>query len=82
MKFAKVRTTTATNEDSSGYAVYASPADSVRDLVYYLVARDYPNNFATARDLVSFMQMKGYFEADFNEYLNGVERALPKVATA
>lgn len=81
MKFPRIRTTNAKHEDRSGYAVYDSRADSVRDLVFYLDAREYPDNFPTARALVSFMKSKGYFEADLSEYIAGVERALPKVET-
>ena len=82
MRFPRVRKTTATHESDSKYSVYSSPADSVRDLVYYLDARRYPFDFATARDLVEEMKRHGYFEDDLENYVRGVERALPKVASA
>lgn len=80
MKFPNVRKTTARNEDSSGYAVYNSAADSVLDLVLYLDARDYYFDYATSADLVKTMKVKNYFEASLEEYIHGVERALPKVS--
>lgn len=80
MKHPTIRKTTSNGKDQSGYAVYSSTADSVRDLVFYLLAREYPFDVDSARDLVTLMKKKQYFEADFSEYLNGVQRALPKVA--
>jgi hypothetical protein len=53
----------------------------VRDLVLYLSAGRYPFHVDNARDLVSLMKQKGYFEDSFENYLQGVERALPNVAT-
>lgn len=81
MKFPRIRQTTARHEDKSGYAVYSDKADSVRDLVHYLIARDYPRHFVSARSLVSFMKDKAYFEAPLTEYINGVERALKLIAS-
>lgn len=80
MKNPTLRQTTSINEDSSGYAVYSTPANSVRDLALYLDALDYSRHYGTASDLVTAMKEKGYFEADFAEYLGGVERALKKVS--
>lgn len=80
MKFPHIRFTYATSEDpNGGYAVYSAPDNSVRDLAVYLRTLDYPRDIDSARDLVTLMKKKKYFEADFSEYLNGVENALPKV---
>lgn len=81
MKHPKIRKTVSRGADQSGYAVYNSPADSVHDLVLYLFAQRYPFHVGSAANLVSFMKSKNYFEADLEEYVNGVERALPKVAS-
>lgn len=80
MNDAHERATTNRNTNDSQYADYASYADSVRDLALYLDARGYPFSFNSARDLVTYMQSKGYFTAPLEEYVNGVERALPNVA--
>lgn len=80
MRFPRERQTTALHESDSKYSVYASPADSVRDMVLYLDARRYPFTFRGPADLVSFMKSKAYFEDSESNYLAGVERALPKVA--
>lgn len=81
MKDAEIRATTnRRDQDKTDYAEYVSAADSVRDLVLYLLARDYAFHYDSPRDLVMEMKKKGYFEADFSEYLGGVERALPKVS--
>lgn len=81
MRFPTIRKTTAISESDSKYSVYHSPADSVRDMVLYLDARQYPTNFNSVADLVSTMKAKGYFEDSESNYLHGVERALSKVAT-
>jgi hypothetical protein len=82
MRYPRIRETTALYESrDSKYSVYSSPADSVRDLVLYLSAGRYPFHVDNARDLVSLMKQKGYFEDSFENYLQGVERALPNVAT-
>lgn len=63
-----------------GYAGFNSPANSVRDFVMYLNYVGYPWHFDSVTDLVETMKSHGYFEAPLSEYINGVERALPKVA--
>lgn len=80
MKHPVQRSTTSNGADVSGYAMYSTISDSVTDLALYLNAREYPYHFDTARNLVTYMKRKGYFEADLSEYINGVERALPNVA--
>lgn len=82
MRFPNVRKTTALYESDSNYSVYASPSDSVNDMVLYLNAREFPFDVSNARDLVETMKRKGYFEDSLENYLAGVERALPKVAQA
>lgn len=79
MKFPRLRQTLAVDEDASGYAVYSSAANSVRDMVLYLESHAYPHSFPSARDLVVEMKRKKYFEADLSEYIEGVERALNNV---
>ena len=79
MRFPRERETTALYESDSKYSVYSSPADSVRDMVLYLDARRYPHSFNSVRDLVTTMKSKGYFEDSLENYVQGVERALPKV---
>lgn len=79
MRFPRERDTTALYESDSKYSVYSSPADSVRDMVLYLDARRYPFNFNSPRPLVEMMKAKGYFEDSIENYLRGVENALPKV---
>lgn len=80
MRFPHERDTTALYESDTKYSVYASHADSVRDLVLYFRARLYPTHFDSAHGLVTAMKQKRYFEDGFENYLRGVERALPKVA--
>ena len=64
-----------------GYAGFNRAANSVRDMVLYLDYVGAPMHFDSAGALVTFMKSKGYFEAPLSEYINGVERALPKVAS-
>ena len=80
MRFPRIRQTTALYESDSKYSVYADPSDSVRDMVLYLDARRFPADIDTAFDLVTEMKERGYFEDSFENYLRGVERALPNVA--
>lgn len=82
MKAAKVRPhhQDYVSKGSLNYAGFHSPANSVRDFVMYLDYVGYPRNFDYVGDLVAKMKSHGYFEADLNEYVNGVQKALPKVA--
>lgn len=82
MRFPHVRETTALYESDSKYSVYASQADSVRDMVLYLRARQYNSDYGAVYDLVAEMKRKGYFEDSLENYLRGVERALSKVERA
>lgn len=67
-------------QGSLGYAGFNSPSNSVRDFIMYLDYVGYPRHFDSVSDLVKTMKGHGYFEADLSEYINGVQRALPKVA--
>ena len=73
MKLAKVRKTTAIGADSNGNALYKSKFDSIVDFLLYLDYFNYPKNLESPELLVQFMKSKGYFEEDFNVYLNGVK---------
>ena len=81
MRFPRIRKTTALYESASRYSVYSSAADSVLDMVYYLDARRFPSDVSGPRALVEMMKAKGYFEDTLDNYLRGVENALPKVAS-
>jgi hypothetical protein len=62
------------------YAGFDNHAHSVVDMALYLDARNYPYNFPSVRALVEMMKAKGYFEDNVENYIKGVERALPNVA--
>jgi uncharacterized FlgJ-related protein len=72
MRLAKIRDTTAIGENRK-HAVYASIEDSIEDLSLYLEHFNYPSEFETIDQLVSFMAQKGYFTADKEKYLNAVK---------
>ena len=79
MRFPRKRETTALYESDSKYSVYADRADSVRDMVLYLDALNYPFNFHSVSGLVKAMKANGYFEDSIENYTRGVEAALEKV---
>jgi hypothetical protein len=79
MKFPEIRQTTAIGKDSSGYAVFNSPTDSVRDLVMYLNARNYARSYDSVDSLIQAMKSKGYFEDSVDNYLRGVKFHLSRL---
>lgn len=72
MKQPRQRLTLSKGETKGGYASYANLSDSVKDLVLYMQEFNYPVDFASIKDLVTFMKSKKYFEDDYYTYLNGV----------
>jgi hypothetical protein len=77
MKFPVKRETTALHSvPPKGFASYRSRVDAVRDLLLYMREFNYPNDFTSAEELVSFMKKKGYFEEPLQFYLAGVKKYL------
>lgn len=73
MKQPEIRdTTSAGTPGVDTWAVFPSQAESVRDLVLYLKARNYPNDFPSLESQIAFMKEKSYFEEPFEYYYNGV----------
>ena len=54
------------------YSSFVSLENSVDDLVLYFQAQNYPKNFISLYELISFMKKKGYFEAPETLYLTSV----------
>jgi flagellum-specific peptidoglycan hydrolase FlgJ len=74
MKQPLSRFTYSLGPSPTGYATFATIADSVNDIVAYMNARLYPKDFDSIDDLVAFMKSKGYFEDP--DYLNKVKSRL------
>lgn len=72
MKLPKVRNTTATGE-RFGHAIFDSDYDSIKDYRLYWLNFSYPEQFASLREFIERLKSKGYFEADLEHYIKGVE---------
>lgn len=59
---------TETDPDKT-FSSYLSVADSVRDLMLYMDATNYPTDFPTLDQFIFFMKGKGYFTMDTAKYL-------------
>jgi hypothetical protein len=61
-------------------AHFKSIEDSAEDFQLYLKTRfNYPDNFTSLLELVSYMKYKGYFESDESKYYDGVSYWLQKL---
>lgn len=72
--------TTATTEVlpyGEHQVIFKSIADSARDQALYLTKRfNYPKNFASLLDLVSYMKSRGYFTDTLSNYYNAAKKWL------
>jgi len=81
MRPAVIRDTTRLEQVSpSNYAIYASVESSVKDLGLWFKARNVGKAFTTVYSYASALKNKGYFEAELNEYINGMERAFKNIS--
>ena len=81
MKMPVQRHTLATQPTPTGYATYNSVEDSIKDLVLYFSAKEYPETFETVGEYVDFAKTKGYFEASLASYKKAVTKYLNEVNT-
>jgi len=72
MKLPEKRVTTATGE-KYGHAIYDTVFSSIQDYKYYYQEFGLPVGFNTIRDFVEELKEKGYFEAETEHYIKGVE---------
>lgn len=72
MKEPQVRDTTATGTNRN-HATYNDIEDSLEDFILYYQYFEYPEGFETIEDYVKALKEKGYFEAPFGQYLQGVQ---------
>lgn len=56
------------------FSAYASPTESVNDLILYLKYFNYPTEVNSISDLTALMKKNGYFEQDLATYTAGVKR--------
>ena len=73
MKNPVKRDTTSIGESPSGFAVYKTPLESVKDLILYMQEWRYPKDFASLEDQLLFMKQKGYYEESFEKYFSLVK---------
>jgi len=71
MKQPEERETTSIGQKGN-YASYDSDEDSVKDLVLWIQAREFPKEHDSIRKLTSDMKAKGYFTDTYLNYTNGV----------
>jgi hypothetical protein len=69
MKQPQKRETLSVAPKSDRWARFATVDDSVRDLHLYMREFNYPYDFKTLEDQISFMKQKGYFEEPYGQYL-------------
>lgn len=53
-------------------AIYSSEDQSIADLIRFMQAHNYPNDFATPAAQVTFMKGQGFFSGDITTYSNSV----------
>lgn len=71
MKQPKVRKTTSIGETSAiegMFATYSSKRSSVEDIVLYMDAMNYPQNFVDLKTFVFYMKDKGYYGISAEAY--------------
>jgi len=71
MKQPEERKTTSLGQKGN-YASYENDEDSIKDIMLWIEARQFPKEHGTIRQLTSDMKNKGYFEAPYLEYTNAV----------
>lgn len=71
MKQPTERDTTSIGQKSN-YASYPDDEASVKDILLWIKAKEFKTDHGTIRQLTSDMKNKGYFEAPYLEYTNGV----------
>lgn len=64
------------NGNAVKFASFSDDDSSVDDLILYLQARQYPQDFESLDKLITFMQKKGYFTAPYATYLSSVKSRL------
>lgn len=77
MKMPRIRETAAVGTcvaDEGDFAKYANLKGAAQDIVLYMRAVNFNPNIYSIENFVTEMQNKGYFTADYDEYLNGVKR--------
>lgn len=72
MKLAVIRPTLATGENR-GHATFRDIQDSIKDFALYHKARALNTVFSSVSSYIDTLHKKGYFEADKEQYLNGVK---------
>lgn len=73
MKQPMKRFTLSIGPTPNGFASFDNWLDSAKDLTEYMKVFDYPKDFDTLLDQVSFMKSKGYFEEPLDMYYTGVK---------
>lgn len=71
MKLPAVRKTLATGENK-GHAVFKTITDCIKDFQIYLANYKYLSSYTSIETYVEALKRNRYFEADKNEYINGV----------
>jgi len=72
MKLAVIRPTLATGQNR-GHATFKSVSDSINDFMLYHKARALAPSFSSVTSYIDTLHKKNYFEADKEQYLNGVK---------
>lgn len=67
------RYTLSTGPTASGFSTFRNDQDSVLDLIAYMEYFNYPKDFPTLLDQVTFMKEKRYFEEPLDQYYFGVK---------
>jgi Na+-transporting methylmalonyl-CoA/oxaloacetate decarboxylase gamma subunit len=79
MNMPSKRKTTAIGQTESGFAIYDSVEDSIKDLMLYFEEFNAPDTFANSLDYVTWIKSNGYFTDSLKTYSNGVAKHLVKV---
>lgn len=59
--------------DKNGYANYENIDQCIKDFTEYYRRSGYSPSFGSVAEYITTIKAHGYFEADVNEYVNGVE---------
>lgn len=78
MKGVSKRPTTQIGVDKQGFGIYRNFQDAVDDFILYLQDWKYPKDQSSI-SMVTMMKDKGYYEDSFQNYWNGVQRALKQL---
>lgn len=61
---------------SSMYASYTNPKQSLEDLIIYLNFVNFPNNIETPEEFARELKIRSYFEDNVFNYINGLKNGL------